>query len=293
MNCIEFKQVSKSYQGNGKVIDQLDLSIKEGEFVTILGPSGCGKTTLLKMVNQLIPFDGGSITVDGLDLKAWYTIKLRRSIGYVIQQIGLFPHLTIENNINYVLNISKDEEEAKGFGKLKKKNIDATFRRQKAEELIRLVGLPVELLSRYPRQLSGGQKQRIGVARALAANPKIILMDEPFGAVDEIARTALQDEIIDIHKKLRKTILFVTHDIQEAIKLGTTIILLNQGKIEQIGSKEDLIFNPANDFVKEFFGVKGFQSMVDGKLMQEAYDKILKKEDSLEDFHHRLETVSI
>lgn len=287
MSFIEFKDVSKAYEESGKVIDHLSLSIKEGEFVTILGPSGCGKTTLLKMVNQLIPIDSGSITVDGKNTDEWNTIELRRSIGYVIQQIGLLPHLSIENNINYVLNIIKSENQVKLFAK------DKVFlqksKRARAEELIKLVGLPIEYLSRYPRQLSGGQKQRIGVARAIAANPKIILMDEPFGAVDELARTALQDELIEIHRKLKKTILFVTHDIQEAIKLGTTIVLLNNGKIEQVGTKEELIFNPANDFVKEFFGVKGFQAIVDQEVMQNVYDRILRKEETMDGLHERLE----
>jgi osmoprotectant transport system ATP-binding protein len=286
MGFIEFKDVSKSYKENGKVIDNLSLSINEGELVTILGPSGCGKTTLLKMVNQLIPFDSGSIIVDGKDINEWDTIELRRSIGYVIQQIGLLPHLTIEKNINYVLNISDTNNRFKFFNK--GNGSEEKNKRKRAEEMLKIVGLPIDYLSRYPNQLSGGQKQRVGVARALAADPKIILMDEPFGAVDEIARTALQDELVEIHRKLKKTILFVTHDIQEAIKLGTTIILLNNGKIEQAGTKEDLVFNPASDFVKDFFGIKGFQALVDGEIMQNVYDRIIKNEDSMESFHKRL-----
>lgn len=287
MSFIEFNDVSKSYEENGKVIAHLNLSIKEGEFVTILGPSGCGKTTLLKMVNQLIPADSGSITVNGKDINDWDTIELRRSIGYVIQQIGLLPHLTIEKNINYVLNITNN----KGHFNLFNKNIglEEKNKRKRAEEMIKIVGLPIEFLTRYPNQLSGGQKQRVGVARALAADPQIILMDEPFGAVDEIARTALQDQLIEIHRKLKKTILFVTHDIQEAIKLGTTIILLNNGKIEQVGTKEDLVFNPVNDFVKSFFGIKGFQALIDNDMMQNVYDRIVKREDSMDSFYERLE----
>lgn len=275
MSFIEFKNVSKSYGASGEVIKDLSLSIREGELVTILGPSGCGKTTLLKMVNKLIPYDSGILTVEGKDIKEWDTIKLRRRIGYVIQQIGLLPHLNVEDNINYVLNII---DSPKG----NKKSMNDQIKRERAEELINLVGLSNKYLNRYPRQLSGGQKQRVGVARALAANPNIILMDEPFGAVDEIARTALQDELVIIHKKLKKTILFVTHDIQEAIKLGTTIILLNDGKIEQMGTKEDLIFNPASEFVKEFFGVKGFQATLDKDVMHGVYEKLLAKEVSIE-----------
>ena len=287
MSFIEFNDVSKSYGENGKVIDCLSLSIKEGEFVTILGPSGCGKTTLLKMVNQLIPSDSGTIIVDGKNINDWDIIELRRSIGYVIQQIGLLPHVTVEKNINYVLNISNKKKRIHFFNR--NNELEEKNKRKKAEEMIKIVGLPIEFLTRYPNQLSGGQKQRVGVARALTADPKIILMDEPFGAVDEITRTALQDQLIEIHRKLKKTILFVTHDIQEAIKLGTTIILLSNGKIEQVGTKEDLIFNPANDFVKDFFGIKGFQALVDGEIMQNVYDRIVKNEESMDSFYERLE----
>ncbi|MDF1617515.1 ABC transporter ATP-binding protein [Petrocella sp. FN5] len=275
MGFIEFENVTKSYNSSEIVIDNLSLSIPEGEFVTILGPSGCGKTTLLKMVNKLIDYNSGSITVDYKDIQKWDTIRLRRSIGYVIQQIGLLPHLNVEDNINYVLNITKS---------------DKKLRRGRAEELIELVGLSIDHLDRYPRELSGGQKQRVGVARALAADPKIILMDEPFGAVDEIARTALQDEILNIHNKLKKTILFVTHDIQEAIKLGSTIVLINKGKVEQVGTKEDLIFNPASDFVKEFFGIKGFQATLDKSILRDLYKRILTKEESIENLYHKLES---
>ncbi len=275
MGFIEFENVTKSYNSSEIVINSLSLSIPEGEFVTILGPSGCGKTTLLKMVNKLIDYNSGSITVDHKDIQDWDTIRLRRSIGYVIQQIGLLPHLNIEDNINYVLNITKS---------------DKKLRRGRAEELIELVGLSIDHLDRYPRELSGGQKQRVGVARALAADPKIILMDEPFGAVDEIARTALQDEILNIHNKLKKTILFVTHDIQEAIKLGSTIVLINEGKVEQVGTKEDLIFNPASDFVKEFFGIKGFQATLDKSILRDLYKRILSKEESIENLYHKLES---
>ncbi|MCK5128571.1 MAG: ATP-binding cassette domain-containing protein, partial [Clostridiales bacterium] len=225
MTLIEFKNISKSYNSNDKIIDDLSLKVSEGEFVAILGPSGCGKTTLLKMVNRLIEPDSGTILVDGKPTAQWDAINLRRCIGYVIQQVGLLPHLTVEENIAYVLTLKKEDKKIK---------------QERAEYLIDLVGMDVSYLARYPRQLSGGQKQRVGVARALAAEPAIILMDEPFGAVDEIARTLLQDEMLCIHEKLKKTILFVTHDIQEAIKLGSKIVLLNEGKIEQIGTKEDL-----------------------------------------------------
>lgn len=272
--AIEFINIVKSYENGENVIDGLSLSVSEGELVTILGPSGCGKTTLLKMVNKLISPDSGSIIINGVDIKDINAIDLRRSIGYVIQQIGLLPHLTIKENINYVLSIMK---------------VDKAKQNARSEELVELVGLSGDYLKRYPRQLSGGQKQRIGVARALAADPKIILMDEPFGAVDEIARTLLQDELMQIQAKLKKTILFVTHDIQEAIKLGTKIVLLNNGKIEQMGTKEDLIYSPRSAFVKDFFGLKGFKATLDSEIMHKIYDNILSNDESLEDFYKKLD----
>jgi len=276
VSLIEFKHVSKSYEHDEYVIKDLNFSIDEGEFITILGPSGCGKTTLLKMVNKMIPYDKGDIILDGKSLSDWDKIKLRRSIGYVIQQIGLLPHLTVSKNISFVLDIT---------------NADQSLKEEKPKELIELVNLSPDLLTRYPRELSGGQQQRVGVARALAADPDIILMDEPFGAVDEIARTTLQDEIIKIHKKLKKTILFVTHDIQEALKLGTKIILMNDGKIIQIGSKEDLVFNPKNDFVKDFFGIKGFQSILDKDKINQVYQKVINKEINVDDFYQQMKTL--
>lgn len=271
--AIEFVNIFKSYDGADNVIDDLSLSVPEGELVTILGPSGCGKTTLLKMVNKLISPDSGSIIINGVDIKDIDAIDLRRSIGYVIQQIGLLPHLTIKENITYVLSIMK---------------VDKAKRNARAQELIELVGLSGDYLKRYPRQLSGGQKQRIGVARALAADPKIILMDEPFGAVDEIARTLLQDELMQIQAKLKKTILFVTHDISEAIKLGTKVVLLNNGKIEQMGTKEDLIYSPSSAFVKDFFGLKGFKATLDNEVMHKIYNNILNNNETLEDFYKKL-----
>lgn len=260
MKVIQIQEIVKSYQENHPVIDHLSLDIEKGEFVVLLGASGCGKTTLLKMINKLLTFEEGQIIVNGQDIEEWDTIELRRSIGYVIQNIGLLPHLTIENNITYVLSLMKVEKEK---------------RRGRAEELIDLLGFERSFLGRYPRELSGGQRQRIGVARALAADPDIILMDEPFGAVDEIARGTLQDELKSLHAKLGKTVLFVTHDISEALKLGTRIVLLNEGRIEQQGVGRELIFNPNTPFVKEFFGLKGFRSILDGSLMEQVYENIL------------------
>ncbi len=272
---VEVKHVYKKYNKDLKVLEDLSLSIEEGEFITILGPSGCGKTTLLKMINQLIDFDSGDIIIKGKSIKDWDTITLRRNIGYVIQQIGLFPHMSIENNISYVLSLE---------------GLDRDKRRQRAEELIELVGLTKEMLDRYPNELSGGQKQRVGVARALAADPDIILMDEPFGAVDEIARTALQDELLKLQKRLNKTVLFVTHDIQEAIKMGSRIVLINEGKIEQIGTKEELLFNPASQFVKDFIGLKGFKSVLDDDVLSSVYHQIIDKKIDIEQVYAKLLT---
>jgi osmoprotectant transport system ATP-binding protein len=270
---IEFRNVSKSYDGINNVIDKLDLTVLKGELFAVLGPSGCGKTTLLKMVNKLIVPDSGTILVNNTDILSLNTIKLRRSIGYVIQHIGLLPHLTIKENITYVLTLMK---------------VDPYLKEIKAIELIKTVGLSPDFLKRYPHQLSGGQKQRIGVARALAADPRIILMDEPFGAVDEISRSLLQDELLRIQKKINRTIVFVTHDIQEAFKLGSRIALINNGKIEQIGTKEELIFNPTNTFVKNFFGIKGFKATLDNEVITEIYSRILSGKESLNSLYTKL-----
>lgn len=270
---VKVKNVTKSYTEGQKVLNKLDLTVKKGEFITILGPSGCGKTTLLKMINKLIPLDDGDIEINGKSIKKWATIELRRNIGYVIQQIGLFPHMSIEDNIGYVPSLS-------GTSKAEQK--------PHSEKLIKLVGLKSEMLDRYPSELSGGQKQRVGVARALAADPEIILMDEPFGAVDEIARTQLQDELIKLQKTLNKTILFVTHDIQEALKLGDRIVLMNNGNIEQIGTKEELLFKPASQFVIDFIGIKGFKSILDNKILEKVYKNAREKQGNLDDFYSRI-----
>lgn len=273
MAAIEFQNVKKSYDGKRQIIRDFSLSVEEGEFISLLGPSGCGKTTLLKMVNKLIPMDGGDISIESKSIGEWDTIRLRRSIGYVIQNIGLFPHMDIEDNINYVPNLEKKDRE---------KN------RERAKKLIELVGLDESYLKRRPSQLSGGQRQRVGVARALAADSDIILMDEPFGAVDEIARTNLQDQLKRIHKRLKKTILFVTHDISEAIKLSDRIVLMNEGGIEQVGRKEDLIFSPKTEFVKEFMGIKGFKAILDEKMIRESYESILCGKMTVEEFYRNI-----
>ena len=243
MNMVSFENVYKSYDAQNYVISDLTLNIQKGEIVALLGPSGCGKTTLLKMINRLHQQDKGKIYIKNRLIEDWDVIELRRGIGYVIQSTGLFPHLSIEKNISYVLEIM---------------GIAETSRKKRAAELIEMVGLDITYLAKLPKELSGGQKQRVGVARALAADPELILMDEPFGAVDALVRKNLQDEVKRLFKNLNKTIVFVTHDIEEAFHMATHIVLLNNGKVEQEGTKEDLIFGPKNDYVSSFFGTKQY-----------------------------------
>jgi osmoprotectant transport system ATP-binding protein len=257
LSIIEFRNVSKSYTAGDTVIKNLSLNIEEGEFITLIGESGCGKTTLLKMINGLVLPSQGDIAVKGKLIKDWDLITLRRHIGYVIQQIGLFPHLTVEENIAFVLDIMGESDEEK---------------KKRSRELIELVDLPEEYLSKYPVALSGGEKQRVGVARALASNPDILLMDEPFGAVDEITRKILQEEILKIQSKLQKTIIFVTHDIEEALKLGSKIVLFNKGEIEQIGTKEEMVFRPASPYVESFFGFKNFLAYMSVMQLKDFYE---------------------
>jgi len=236
--------VSKVYSGGVYAVRDLDLEIERGELVVLIGPSGCGKTTTLKMVNRLIEPTSGRILIDGVDIRNIPPASLRRSIGYVIQQIGLFPHMTIARNVDLVprlLGVPKKERE------------------QRVDELLQMIGLdPKTYRNRYPRELSGGQQQRIGVLRALAANPDIILMDEPFGALDPITREQLQDELKKLQNSLHKTILFVTHDMDEALKLADRIVVMRNGVVVQVGTPEELLRNPADDFVKEFLGKKRF-----------------------------------
>lgn len=291
MDVIQFDEVGHAYQPGVPVVRDLNLKIEKGEFVTLIGPSGCGKTTILKMVNGLIQPTEGEIYVHGKPLSEWDPIALRRKIGYVIQQIGLFPHLNIADNITYVLDLE---------------GISKADQRKRAEELIELIGLDPSYLDRYPRELSGGQKQRVGVARALAADPEIILMDEPFGAVDEISRRGLQEEVVALHRKLKKTILFVTHDIEEAFRLGSWVILFKEGQIEQQGRREELVFNPATPFVESFFGLKNFVSYLTLTPVEELMDSttprltdhVVWAEQSAMDaiklmFFHRVDCVSV
>lgn len=233
--AIQFQQIKKNY-GENPIIEQFNLSIDKGEFVTIIGSSGCGKTTILKMVNGLIIPDNGTVYVNGKNIKEENLIELRRNIGYAIQGSVLFPHMTVEKNIAYVPNLLN--------GKNKEKTKEAV------RKWLNLVGLEEEMLQRYPDELSGGQQQRVGIARSLAASPDILLMDEPFGAVDEITRKQLQDEIVRIYKQTSITILFVTHDIREALKLATKVLIMDKGEIQQYDSPTAIKENPATGFVK-------------------------------------------
>lgn len=233
--AIELSNVSKKYNQAGYfAVDHVSLSIEEGEFITILG-SGSGKTTLMKMINRLYEPDEGSITLFGEDIRALDPVTVRRRIGYVIQQVGLFPHMTIRQNVAAVPKLLK----------WSKAKIEA-----RVDELLTLVGLePGEFKNRYPSQLSGGQQQRIGLARALASDPKIMLLDEPFGALDAITRMNLQDELLRIHGGLKKTFLFVTHDINEAFKLGHRVIVMDKGRVCQFDTPKNIASFPADGFV--------------------------------------------
>ena len=235
---IRFEAVSKSYGGQ-PVLKNFSLDVLPGEFLTIIGRSGCGKTTALKLVNGLITPDAGRVLVQGEDVAESDPVALRRRIGYAIQSVGLFPHMTVEKNIAYVPSISGIPDWKGGR------------QREKAAALLELVGLDPALAGRYPRSLSGGQRQRVGIARALAAGPEILLMDEPFGAVDEITRGQLQEEILRIHRESGITILFVTHDIAEALKLGTCTLVMDGGTVQQCDRPEELLRHPATDFVRE------------------------------------------
>ena len=236
MEMIRFEHVNKSF-GAEKVLVDFSLHIEEGEFLTVIGRSGCGKTTMLRMINGLQIPDSGKVLVEGQDVAKADLIALRRRIGYVIQNKGLFPHMTVEENITYVPVISgkKDKQE----------------NRKLALRLLQTVGLAQEMADRYPAELSGGQQQRVGIARALAADAKILLMDEPFGALDEITKRAMQDEMLSLQKKLHMTIVFITHDIREAMKLGDRVLVMEKGRMAQIGMPQEIREYPADDFVRE------------------------------------------
>ncbi len=232
---VEFSNVSKSYD-NVTAVENFSISINKGDFVCIVGTSGSGKTTIMKMINGLVKADSGEVLIRGKNINQENLILLRRKIGYAIQGNGLFPHMSVAENIAYVPNLEKKS-------KVEIKKI--------VESTLRLVDLPLDMQSRYPDELSGGQQQRVGIARAYANNPDILLMDEPFGAVDSITRSQLQNDLKNIHKKTNCTVIFITHDIYEAFKLATHILVLDKGKIIQFDKAEEVWGNPSNEFVKK------------------------------------------
>ena len=234
---IQFEHVSKSY-GKTPVLKDLNFTIPDGQFVVLIGPSGCGKTTTMKMINRLLEPDSGTIRIDGQDIHSQDKVELRRHIGYVIQQIGLFPNMTVAQNICVVPKLLK-------YDKARCDEI--------VQEMLQLVHME-QYANKYPSELSGGQQQRIGVLRALAASPPIVLMDEPFSALDPLTREALQDEVKNLQQKLNKTIVFVSHDMSEALKLADIIIFMSAGEIVQMASPEEMLEHPANDLVRTFMG---------------------------------------
>ncbi|MBS5951672.1 MAG: ABC transporter ATP-binding protein [Clostridium sp.] len=254
---IRFDNIKKSY-GNKTIVEEFNLLIEKGEFLTIIGSSGSGKTTILKMINGLIKPELGKVFIKNKNIEEENIIDLRRNIGYAIQGSVLFPHMTVEENIAYVPNLlnKKDKEKTK----------------LAVKKWMDIVGLEEDMLNRYPDELSGGQQQRVGIARSLAASPDILLMDEPFGAVDEITRGQLQEEILNIHNKTGITIIFVTHDISEAIKLGTKVLVMNEGKIEQYSEPKEILKNPATNFVKALVSrERHFYNIIDDEEQQSIY----------------------
>ena len=236
---IEFKQVQKTFK-NTTVLKEMNLTINKGELVVFIGPSGCGKTTSLKMINRLIEPTEGTIIVNGQDTRKMDPIELRRQMGYVIQQTGLFPHMTIRENIQLIAGLEGHAEQ----------DMDA-----RTEHLLRMVGLdPDQFIDRYPSELSGGQQQRIGFARALMNDPEVILMDEPFSALDPVTRNDLQEELFNLQEEVKKTIVFVTHDMDEAIKLADRICIMRDGEIVQFDTPEQILRNPKDEYVESFIG---------------------------------------
>ncbi len=264
---IELRNISMSYDGKNNVIKNLDLKIEKGELVVLIGESGCGKTTTMKMLNRLIDYTSGEILIDGKCITTIRKRQLRLNMGYVIQNVGLFPNLTIEKNIAIVPKLCKVEKDVIS---------------KKVKELMNTVNLPYDQYSnRYPRELSGGQQQRVGVARALANEPDIILMDEPFSALDPITKEQLQNELLRLQDDMKKTIIFVTHDIDEAIKLGDKIAVMNEGEIIQYDTPENILKNPKNEFVENFIGKdrlwKSPEYLTAKDVMKKKFVKIGKK----------------
>lgn len=252
---IEFQDVSKIYKGGKKAVDDISFIVETGEMVCLIGTSGSGKTTSMRMINRMTDPTKGKILIDNQDVTDINPVELRRRIGYVIQNIGLMPHMTIRDNITVVPKLLKTPQDE---------------RNKTAERLIKLVEMPEEMLDRYPHELSGGQQQRVGVIRALAADQDVILMDEPFGALDPITRDSLQDLIKDLNKRLKKTIIFVTHDMDEALKLADHVAIMSEGKVIQYDTPENILQQPANEFVEELLG--------EDRLMQARPDNTLVKD---------------
>lgn len=252
---IEFQHVSKIYKGGKVAVEDVNLSFEKGEFICFIGTSGSGKTTSMRMINRMTEPTKGKILIDGQDIQKLNAVELRRKIGYVIQSIGLMPHMTIRENITLVQKLLK---------------VDQQKQQTTAEKMIDLVELPREMLDRYPSELSGGQQQRIGVVRALAADQDIILMDEPFGALDPITRDSLQDLVKDLQERLGKTIVFVTHDMDEALKLANRIAIMSEGKVVQFDTPENILRNPTNKFVEDLIG--------EDRLLQAKPDKTQVKD---------------
>jgi len=279
---IKLDKVTKVYPDGTEAVKEVSFEVDKGELCVLLGTSGCGKTTTMKMINLLIPITGGNIYIDGVDNTKMDENELRRNIGYAIQEIGLFPHMTVRQNIETVPVL-------KGWTKAE--------RSKRAEELLELVGMDSgEFMDKYPSELSGGQCQRVGVARALGADPPILLMDEPFGAIDPITRVRLQDEFLKIQREIKKTIIFVTHDIYEAIKMGDKIALMNEGRLVQYDTPANLLYRPKNEFVENFVGadraLKGLQ-LIRVKEIMSSSTPTVKSDEKAEAAKERMEREEI
>jgi len=275
---IRLDRVTKVYPDGTEAVKEVSFEVEKGELCILLGPSGCGKTTTMKMINRIIPITGGKIYIDGVDNTKMDENELRRNIGYAIQDIGLFPHMTVGQNIETVPVL-------KGWSKAERK--------RRAEELLELVGMESrEFIDKYPNELSGGQRQRVGVARALGADPPLLLMDEPFGAIDPITRIRLQDEFLKIQREIKKTIIFVTHDIYEAIKMGDKIALMNEGQLVQYDTPSNILYRPKNEFVEDFVGtdraLKGLQ-LIRVKEVMSISPSTVKSDERMEAVRGRME----
>lgn len=260
---LEFKNVSKTYQGDKPAVEDVTLTFNEGEFIVFIGTSGSGKTTCMRMINRMTEPTSGTILLNGRDIATMDAVRLRRRIGYVIQQIGLMPHMTIYENVTLVPSLLKWDEER---------------RRAAAKRLMKRVGLDESFLERYPAELSGGQQQRVGVIRALAADPEIILMDEPFGALDPITRDSLQQLIKKLQKELGKTVVFVTHDMDEALALADRIVIMDKGRVVQFDAPENILQNPANAFVESLLGE---DRLNEARLALRTVDEVMVRDPAL------------